>query len=51
MKVTVLNEEQRECFKEAAKDVEKTFIEMTGDSGKKILDQMKADLEAAKEEG
>ena len=47
MTVTVLTEEQRQCFKDAAKDVEATFIEMTGDSGKAILDQMKSDLQAA----
>ncbi|MEJ8573596.1 TRAP transporter substrate-binding protein DctP [Microbaculum marinum] len=47
MTVTVLSEEQRKCFKDAAAEVEKKFIEMTGDSGKKILDQMKADLQAA----
>jgi TRAP-type C4-dicarboxylate transport system substrate-binding protein len=46
MTVTVLTEEQRACFKAAAKDVEAKFIEMTGDSGKAILDQMKADLAA-----
>ena len=48
MTVTVLSEEERACFKEAAADVEKTFIEMTGESGKAILDQLKADLEATK---
>lgn len=47
MTVTVLTEEQRECFKAAAAEVEKKFIEMTGASGKAILDQMKADLAAA----
>lgn len=46
MTVTVLTDEQRACFREAAKEVEAKFIEMTGDSGKAILDQMKADLEA-----
>ncbi|WP_420403458.1 TRAP transporter substrate-binding protein DctP [Nisaea sp.] len=46
MTVTVLSEEQRACFKEAAKEVEAKFIEMTGESGKKILDQLKADLKA-----
>ena len=46
MTVTVLTEDQRSCFKEAAKEVEAKFIEMTGDSGKAILDQMKADLKA-----
>ena len=29
---------------EAASEVEAAFIEMTGESGKAILDQMKADL-------
>ncbi|MGS4943990.1 TRAP transporter substrate-binding protein [Meridianimarinicoccus sp. RP-17] len=46
MTVTVLSEEERACFVEAAADVEATFIEMTGDSGAAILEQMKADLEA-----
>ncbi len=44
MTVTVLDEDERACFKEAAKEVEAKFIEMTGDSGKAILDQMKQDL-------
>lgn len=47
MTVTVLTEEQRTCFKAAASVVEAKFIEMTGDSGKAILDQLKADLKAA----
>ncbi|SDI35466.1 tripartite ATP-independent transporter solute receptor, DctP family [Lutimaribacter saemankumensis] len=42
--VTRLSDEQRAPFMEAAKDVEAQFIEMTGDSGKEILEQMKADL-------
>jgi tripartite ATP-independent transporter DctP family solute receptor len=46
MTVTVLTDEQRSCFKDAAKEVEAKFIEMTGDSGKAILEQMKADLQA-----
>ncbi|MCV0424238.1 MAG: TRAP transporter substrate-binding protein DctP [Roseibium sp.] len=49
MTVTVLSEEQRACFKEAAGAVEAKFIEMTGDSGKAILEQLKADLEATKD--
>ena len=44
--ITELSEEERSCFQEAAKEVEAKFIEMTGDSGKAILEQMKADLEA-----
>lgn len=46
MNVTVLTEEERSCFKEAAAKVETTFIEMTGDSGAAIIAQMKADLAA-----
>lgn len=48
MTVTVLSEDQRRCFKDAAADVEAKFIEMTGDGGKAILDQLKADLDATK---
>mgnify|MGYP000235544977 FL=1 len=46
MKVTVLSDEQRSCFKTAAAEVEAKFIEMTGDSGAAILGQLKADLAA-----
>ncbi|SFN54425.1 tripartite ATP-independent transporter solute receptor, DctP family [Cohaesibacter marisflavi] len=46
IEVNVLTEEERAPFKAAAAKVEAKFIEMTGDSGKAILDQMKADLEA-----
>lgn len=46
--ITRLTDEQQSCFRDAAKDVEAKFIEMTGDSGKKILEQMKEDLKAAK---
>ncbi|SFK69291.1 tripartite ATP-independent transporter solute receptor, DctP family [Pseudovibrio ascidiaceicola] len=46
MKVTVLTDDERGCFKAAAAEVEKTFIEMTGDSGAAIIAQMKADLAA-----
>ncbi|WP_198174321.1 TRAP transporter substrate-binding protein [Mesorhizobium xinjiangense] len=46
MQINVLSEEQRKPFMDAAGEVEATFIEMTGDSGQKILDQMKADLSA-----
>ena len=47
MTVTVLSEDERACFKAAASEVEAKFIEMTGDSGAAILEQMKADLVAA----
>jgi TRAP-type transport system periplasmic protein len=46
MVVNVLSEEQRAPFMDAASDVEATFIGMTGDSGRAILEQMKADLAA-----
>jgi len=49
MTITVLSEDERACFKNAAAEVEAKFIEMTGDSGKAILDQMKADLEATRD--
>ncbi|MBP5856738.1 TRAP transporter substrate-binding protein DctP [Marivibrio halodurans] len=44
-----LTEEQREPFKQAAAQVEERFIEMTGESGKAILEQLKEDLAEARE--
>jgi tripartite ATP-independent transporter DctP family solute receptor len=49
MQINILDEAQRQPFEEAAAEVEATFIEMTGDSGQQILDQMKADLEAVQD--
>jgi TRAP-type C4-dicarboxylate transport system substrate-binding protein len=46
MKVIRLSEEEREPFRRAAREVEQKFIGMTGESGRKLLDQFKADLEA-----
>jgi TRAP-type C4-dicarboxylate transport system substrate-binding protein len=46
MQVNVLTEEERAPFIEAAADVEATFLEMTGESGAAILEQLKADLDA-----
>ncbi|KKL07620.1 hypothetical protein LCGC14_2584200, partial [marine sediment metagenome] len=48
MQINILSEEERQPFKDKAASVEATFIEMTGDSGKEILEQFKADLEAVK---
>ncbi|GGE65680.1 hypothetical protein GCM10011533_17550 [Streptosporangium jomthongense] len=42
--VTRLNEEQIKAFKARAPQVEKKFIEMTGESGKELLNQFKKDL-------
>lgn len=49
MTVIRLSEEEREPFRRAAREVEQKFIEMTGESGRKILDQFKQDLEAVKD--
>ncbi|APE44596.1 C4-dicarboxylate ABC transporter [Sulfitobacter alexandrii] len=47
MTINILSEEERQPFMDTAPAVEDAFIEMTGESGKEILEQMKADLEAA----
>ena len=44
--VTKLNDEQIEAFRKRAPQVEETFIEMTGESGKELLEQFKEDLKA-----
>ncbi|MFI0397125.1 TRAP transporter substrate-binding protein [Paracoccus jiaweipingae] len=46
--ITTLTEEQRQPFRDAAPEVEAKFLEIGGDQAQAILDQMKADLEAAK---
>jgi TRAP-type C4-dicarboxylate transport system substrate-binding protein len=46
MEINTLDAAERQPFMDAAGAVEETFIEMTGDGGQAILDQMKADLEA-----
>ncbi|MFO7993662.1 MAG: TRAP transporter substrate-binding protein DctP [Marinobacter sp.] len=43
--VTRLNEEQIQAFRERAPQVEEAFIDMTGESGKELLEQFKKDLE------
>ncbi|UOM32735.1 TRAP transporter substrate-binding protein DctP [Acuticoccus sp. I52.16.1] len=47
MEINILSDEQRKPFMETAGTVEDAFIEMTGDGGEEILNQMKKDLEAA----
>jgi TRAP-type C4-dicarboxylate transport system substrate-binding protein len=49
MQVNILTEAERQPFVDAGAQVEATFLDMTGDSGKKILDQLKADLAAVTE--
>merc|ERR1711974_442945 len=45
--VTTLTEEQRAPFRDTAGQVEETFLEIGGPRAQEILDQMKADLDAA----
>ena len=47
--VTRLNEKQIEQFRARAPQVEETFYELAGDSGKALLEQFKADLKAVNE--
>ncbi|MCA8881441.1 MAG: TRAP transporter substrate-binding protein DctP [Rhodobacteraceae bacterium] len=46
MQINILSQEERKPFMDTAGEVESSFVSMTGDSGKTILDQMKADLQA-----
>ncbi|MBJ6136131.1 TRAP transporter substrate-binding protein DctP [Marinobacter litoralis] len=48
--VTRLNDEQIDAFRARAPQVEEKFIEMTGERGKQLLEQFKADLEAVQGE-
>ena len=48
-KIVRLTEEERAAFKERSKAVEKAFVERAGERGAAILEQMKKDLEAAKQ--
>ncbi|MBW7055620.1 TRAP transporter substrate-binding protein DctP [Paracoccus bogoriensis] len=47
MTITTLTEEQRAPFRATAEQVEATFLEIGGPRAQEVLDQMKADLEAA----
>ncbi|QFU03321.1 2,3-diketo-L-gulonate-binding periplasmic protein YiaO precursor [Halomonas sp. THAF5a] len=48
--VTRLDDEQIAAFKERAPQVEEEFVDMTGERGKELLEQFKADLEAVKDD-
>ncbi len=50
VQINILSEEERQPFVERAEQVEKKFIELTGESGQEILDQMKEDLAEAREQ-
>lgn len=47
IKLISLDEDKRVRFREASSSVKDKFVTMTGDSGKAILEQMEADLQAA----
>ncbi|WP_375175195.1 TRAP transporter substrate-binding protein DctP [Pseudooceanicola sp.] len=47
MTITTLSEEQRQPFMDTADTVEQQFLEIGGDQAEAILNQLKADLEAA----
>lgn len=49
MTVTVLTDEQREPFRQAAEQVRAAFVEMVGDSGAAVLDGFEADIAASEE--
>jgi len=49
MEINILSEEERQPFMDTASQVEEEFIGMAGDSGQEILDQMKQDLEDARQ--
>lgn len=51
MTITTLTEEERAPFMATADSVEQEFLEIGGDQAQAILDQLKADLEAAKSGG
>nr|WP_226898274.1 TRAP transporter substrate-binding protein DctP [Mangrovicoccus algicola] len=45
--ITTLSDEERQPFMDTADSVEQEFLEIGGDQAQEILDQLKADLEAA----
>ncbi|SFG27563.1 TRAP-type C4-dicarboxylate transport system, substrate-binding protein [Palleronia marisminoris] len=49
MEINILSEEERQPFMETATQVEEAFIGMAGESGQEILDQLKQDLEDARQ--
>ena len=49
MTVTVLTDEQRAPFREAAEQVRAAFIEMVGESGEEVLEGFEADIQASQD--
>ncbi|MGF1702836.1 TRAP transporter substrate-binding protein DctP [Photobacterium makurazakiensis] len=48
VKFVSLTEDEREVFRKASQNIKTKFVSMTGPSGQVILDQLEADLQAAK---
>jgi TRAP-type C4-dicarboxylate transport system substrate-binding protein len=48
MTVTVLTDEQREPFRQAAEQVREEYVDMVGESGAAVLEGFRADIEAAR---
>ncbi|MEE2953515.1 MAG: TRAP transporter substrate-binding protein DctP [Pseudomonadota bacterium] len=46
--VTRLSDEEREPFRQAAEKVRQKYVELTGESGKEVLDGFEKDIEASK---
>ena len=49
LKMIRLSEEERAAFKEASMQARQKFVEMTGDSGQKILNQLESEIKAAEQ--
>ncbi len=49
MEINILSDEERAPFMATSGPVEAAFVEMAGDRGEEILNQLKADLAAAEE--
>lgn len=47
LKMIHLTDEERARFKEASMEARKKFVEMTGDDGKQVLDQLESEIKAA----
>ncbi len=49
LKMIRLTDEERAAFKEASMQARQKFVEMTGDSGQKILSQLESEIKAAEQ--
>lgn len=49
MNITVLTDEQREPFREAAERVKQKYVEMTGESGQEVLEGFLADIKESQQ--